>query len=79
MPNHVYHHIIFNTTLSSKQKEILKEIETKRQRYLRILPPYARGYPYDYMSYKNRISRPSTMKIMKENEIQIDRSQRTYY
>jgi len=26
MPNHVYHHIIFNTTLSSKQKEILKEI-----------------------------------------------------
>ena len=27
MPNHVYHHITFNTTLSSKQKEILKEIE----------------------------------------------------
>jgi len=27
MPNYVYHNITFNTTLSSKQKKILKEIE----------------------------------------------------
>lgn len=27
MPNHCYHHITFNTTLSSKQRQILKEIE----------------------------------------------------
>jgi hypothetical protein len=55
MPNHVYHHIIFNTTLSSKQKEILKEIEQNDRGICGHYHPMPEDIRMTYMSYKNCI------------------------
>ena len=77
MPNHVYHHIIFNTTLSSKQKEILKEIEQND----RGICGHYHPMPEDIRmtTCPTRIVSETEYKnIMKENE-KIDRSQPSYY
>lgn len=77
MPNHCYHQITFNSTLSMKQEKILKEIKKNEHGICGHYHPMPEDIRMTTCPTRI-VSETEYKKIMKENE-KIDRSQPYYY